>query len=414
MGRRPGVWWTSFADPWPDTVLRSLLQYSRLFTLSLGRTGARRMLAAHARGPRPVSATVEHIDAGLKAAAGYFRAAQDHGADAGMGSYHLINGWGASYPETTGYIIPTMLHMAEVLGDGDLAERAVRAGEWLLDIQDAKGGWQGGRVGEGRAPVVFNTAQVVRGMLALHRHTGEVRWRDAACRAAAWIASVQEADGSWARHNFLGRARVYDTYVDAPLLQVAGSFDMPELADAAHRNLAWVLGRQRKSGWFADADNTVRHNDRPITHTIAYTLDGLLECHALTRDEALLEAALRPAIALAGSFLAEGRLNGRYNERWEGSEAMIATGCAQMAIVWTRLSGITGDERPWLAATRMMELLLGMQELSAAGPHAAHGALTGSVPLWGRYEKFACPNWATKYLCDALLMHRAHAHVQAP
>jgi len=33
----------------------------------------------------------------------------------------------------------------------------------------------------------------------------------------------------------------------------------------------------------------------------------------------------------------------------------------------------------------------------------AVGALPGSFPLWGRYEKFAFPNWGTKYFVDALL-----------
>lgn len=414
MDMRHGVWWTSFADPWPDPVLRSLLQYSRSFALTLGRSDTRRLLSAHACGPRAVPATVEHIDEGLKAASGYLCAAQDSGTDGGMGSYHLIDGWGPSYPETTGYIIPSMLEMSEVLGEPSLADRALRAGEWLLGIQHGGGGWQGGRVGEGRPPVVFNTAQVVRGMLALYRHTGEERWRDAAIKAGAWIASVQEADGSWATHNFLGRARVYDTYVDAPLLEVAKLCGMPELAGAARRNLAWVMKRQRGSGWFADADNTIRHNDRPITHTMAYTLDGLLECHAATGEGPFLEAAQAPARTMAETFLSKGILHGRYDEQWKGSEAPIATGCAQMAIVWTRLRIITGEECFMRSATRMVELLLGMQQLSSTGPRDARGALTGSVPLWGRYEKFACPNWATKYLCDALLMHRPLAHVQAP
>ncbi len=32
-----------------------------------------------------------------------------------MGSYHLVDGWSASYPETTGYIIPTLFAAAEHL-----------------------------------------------------------------------------------------------------------------------------------------------------------------------------------------------------------------------------------------------------------------------------------------------------------
>jgi hypothetical protein len=51
----------------------------------------------------------------------------------------------------------------------------------------------------------------------------------------------------------------------------------------------------------------------------------------------------------------------------------------------------------------MVRWLLAVQGLSSKGPVDMHGAVTGSFPLWGRYEKFACPNWAQKYLADALL-----------
>ena len=32
------------------------------------------------------------------------------------------------------------------------------------------------------------------------------------------------------------------------------------------------------------------------------------------------------------------------------------------------------------------------------------GAIAGSSPLWGSYQKFAFPNWATKFLLDSLLL----------
>src|SRR5688500_2209998 len=55
------------------------------------------------------------IDAVLAAAADWLSAAPDFSAthDGGVSRhYSLINGWGASYPETTGYIVPTMLDLS--------------------------------------------------------------------------------------------------------------------------------------------------------------------------------------------------------------------------------------------------------------------------------------------------------------
>ena len=84
------------------------------------------------------------------------------------------------------------------------------------------------------------------------------------------------------------------------------------------------------------------------------------------------------------------------------------TGCAQMTIVWTRLAAATKEGRFAEAATRMLAFLGAVQRLGEVGPVDARGALSGSFPLWGRYEKFAFPNWGTKYFADALLCAEGH------
>jgi hypothetical protein len=381
-------------------VIRSLLQYSRFFARGLARPGVRRLLYAHAQGVPQVAG--DHGGA-LHAVADHFLRARRHSADGGLGSFHLIHGWGASYPETTGYIIPTLFALSDRLARPELEECALGAAQWLLDIQRADGGWQGGRVNEDRPSIVFNTAQVVRGMLASHARTGSQRHLDAAVRAGEWMVRAQEPDGSWKRHNFLGRARVYDTYVCAPLLQLHTATGMEPFRRAARQNLEWVVTRRHANGWFADADNTVHRNHTPITHTVAYTLDGLLECDKHLPELRLRELAAPALDVLLGKFLADGRLDGRYDDRWRGSEATITTGNAQLAIAWARLHQLDGDNRKREGVHRMAQLLKGIQQLSNVGPEGGHGAVTGSFPLWGRYEKFAFPNWAQKYFADALL-----------
>ena len=382
-------------------MIRSLIQYARYTAHALGDARLRRLLHGHATGALPQE--VPAVSTALGQVIDHLLHCQEATGDDGVGSYHLIEGHGRTYPETTGYIVPTLLAAADVLRRPELADHALRASRLLLRLQLPTGGWQGGRVGEARGEVVFNTAQVIRGMLATHAHTGEERYLQAACRAGDRICAVQEDDGSWARHNFLGVARVYDTYVDAPLLALAGVTGNDRYSAAAQRNLQWVLARQQANGWFADADNTLRHNDRPITHTIAYTIDGLVECHLRGGGGALLHAARRAADPLRDLFLAGGRLHGRYDSTWRGSEAAITTGCAQMSIVWWRLHAITGEAAYREAAEGMLLWLRRVQALGMCGPAPAQGAVTGSFPLWGRYEKFACPNWAQKYLADALL-----------
>ncbi len=386
-------------------MIRSALAYSRSMASALAEPAARALVMAHLKPVREVELDQR---AALREAVGYLLRAQQHGTDKGMGSYHLTNGWGASYPETTGYAIPTLIAAAGMLTWKEADKAAVEAAEWLLKIQHADGGWQGGRVGEGRPSIVFNTAQVMRGMLAVHSYTRRTEFLDAALRAGHWIVSVQDTDGAWRGSNFMGAARVYDTYVDAPLLRLHAFTGEAVLYRAAMRNLAWVLQQQRANGWFSNADNTIRHNDRPITHTIAYTLDGLLECSRITGDDRYAKAALPAAAALVNDYLTTGRIHGRYDAQWRGSEYPIMTGCAQLAIVWAHVAKLTGENRYPEAASRMIRFLGAVQQRSAVGPAASRGALTGSFPLWGRYEKFAFPNWGTKYFADALLCAEGH------
>src|ERR1700737_169589 len=49
--------------------------------------------------------------------------ARDHSlsADGGVARHYcLVTGWGSSYPETTGYIIPTIIREGKVQGDSSL------------------------------------------------------------------------------------------------------------------------------------------------------------------------------------------------------------------------------------------------------------------------------------------------------
>ena len=381
-------------------MIRSALSYARQVALAMTDARTRALIVSHTDGLKHGAG--DHRLA-LEDATGYLLRAQRQGTDAGLGSYHLTEGWGASYPETTGYAIPTLLSAGDRLGRADLHDAAFKAAAWLLGIQRPDGGWQGGRIGEDRQSVVFNTAQVVRGLLAVHERTRATPYLEAAVRACRWMIAVQDADGAWRGSNFMGVARVYDTYVDAPLLQVHSITGEEHFRSAAWRNLEWVLGQQAENGWFANADNTLRHNDRPITHTLAYTMDGLLECTRTTGDERWAKAALKAAEPLAERYLKDGVLYGRYDARWRGSEHAIMTGCAQMVIVWSHAAQLTGSSQYREAAARLIDQLVSIQALGKQGPPDAAGALPGSFPLWGRYEKFAFPNWGTKYFVDALL-----------
>src|SRR5262245_43115219 len=62
----------------------------------------------------PVCGETVSLHRSLKAVYRWLCVAHDVTPDGGVaGCYNLVKGWGTSYPETTGYIIPTFLHYAE-------------------------------------------------------------------------------------------------------------------------------------------------------------------------------------------------------------------------------------------------------------------------------------------------------------
>ena len=124
-------------------MIRSALNYLRCFSGCLADPERRRLLAAHRSRPKVLPA--DRTDA-LREAIGYLLRAQDHSGDGGFGSYHLVDGWGRSYPETTGYIIPTLFSAGEHLHWDEPRQRALRAADWLLSIQRADGGWDGHQI----------------------------------------------------------------------------------------------------------------------------------------------------------------------------------------------------------------------------------------------------------------------------
>src|SRR5688572_32751169 len=81
-----------------------------------------------------------HIDATLN----WLKAAQDATGNGGVsGRFHLGTGWSPSYPETTGYIIPTFLRLADRKRDSELIARAERMVSFLLGVQYPDGSFPG-------------------------------------------------------------------------------------------------------------------------------------------------------------------------------------------------------------------------------------------------------------------------------
>src|SRR5205814_5170612 len=71
----------------------------------------------------------------------WLRRAQDACGGRGVSAaYRLGYGWEAPYPETSGYIISTLLASARYFENASDADRALAIGDWELEIQAPSGG----------------------------------------------------------------------------------------------------------------------------------------------------------------------------------------------------------------------------------------------------------------------------------
>lgn len=351
-------------------------------------------------------------DASLRAAAEWLMRAHDATSDGGIaGRYRLASGWSSSYPETTGYSIPTLLALADVLGDAGYRDRARRCVEFLLSVQLPSGAFPALEIADNRtAPSPFNSAQIVHGLHAWHRATGDAAVLDPIRRAGRWICEVQDPDGAWRKYFYREIACAYSAHAACWLAEAAETVDEPRFLTAAERNLRWVLSLQdRETGWFdragfSEADHDAR---RAHTHTIAYTLDGvrrLSDC--LGVDEG------RFAVRLAATRLAERMerartLAGVLNHRWRPEASYVClTGNAQMALIWLATARACHDLRLVNAAFKAIDEVKRAQTLTHPDP-GIRGGIPGSWPIDGAYIQYALPNWAAKFFIDALCAKRA-------
>jgi folate-dependent phosphoribosylglycinamide formyltransferase PurN len=348
----------------------------------------------------------------LIATAAWLEAAQDSQQDGGIaGRFRLQSGWTSSYPETTGYAIPTLLAVADVLGEERFRERARRAVKFLLSVQLPSGAFPGGEIAQNSIePSPFNSAQILHGLLSWHRATDDKPALDAALRAADWLLSVQESDGSWVKYFYNGVACDYAAHLACRLAELGAHTGEKRYLHSASRHLDWVLDHyEHQSGWFPRAgwwakDHAVR---RAFVHTIAYTIWGVLESSEILAREDGVAAALHAARKVARRIELSRWLPGILDAQWRGlNHAACLTGNCQMAVIWLRLYQRTGDAILLNAALKAIHLVKCTQEIDNPDP-GIRGGVAGSFPVWGEYIASAMPNWAAKYFIDALIAKSA-------
>lgn len=355
----------------------------------------------------PVQDNRAHLDAAID----WLKRAQDVTGNDGVAQTYLVKyrKWAPSYPETTGYIIPTLYRYAALASDDDARQRARRMADWECDIQHVTGGVLAGALGDSEQPTVFNTGQVIFGWVRAFEEEGDECYRAAAVKAADWLVEIMDSDGCWRKFGSPMTGKQINTYNTRSAWSLARAFDITDdkrYLDAAVKNAEWAMSQRNEVGWLDQ--NCLQDSSQPFTHTIAYAMRGLLEIGAAAQREDLIQAARVIGDAMIANLPADGFLAGRFDHRWKPTvKWSCLTGDCQLGINWGRLYQITGDAKYRDATARVLGFVKRTQHLAASDP-ATTGGIKGSHPIDGGYHPWQYPNWATKFYADALMMDMAN------
>lgn len=319
------------------------------------------------------------------------------------------SGWRVSYPETTGYIITSLLAYAQRSGDSAVADAALRMAHWEVDVQMPGGAVQGGPVcaPERQTAAAFNTGMVLDGWCSAAAYSSDQRLLDAARRAADWLVADLDEEGYYKTNGAFvsrGEVKTYTCLCAWAIYRFGELTDEDRYKQAAIRSIEAALRQQQANGWFAH--NCLTRSDAPLTHTIGYTLQGVLEVGLLAKRTDFINAVRRTLDALLPNMSRSGYLPGRFYADWQPAGfSSCLTGAAQIAIVCYRLGAHLGDARYADAADRLVDYLKALQ-LTRSDDTGCVGAIAGSFPALGAYMRSGYPNWATKYFLDSLMLQQ--------
>lgn len=319
------------------------------------------------------------------------------------------NTWLPSYPETTGYIIPTLYDVASLYQRPECAEAAKKMSLWEAKIQLDDGGVMAGHIGaEVVAPTIFNTGQVLFGWARCVEETGDETSKNALIKAADWLVNAMDSDGCWSKFPSPfapGNVKTYNVRCAFGLVKAFEVLQDQKYLDAAQKNVDWVLSQATKNKWLLN--NCLTKNPDALTHTIAYAMRGIIEVGHILEIEEYISFGTEMAHQMIKLQNQDGSFPARVKSDWSSDYTWSCiTGNSQLSLNFFRLSEMTGDKNLIKPACRANYYNMSLQDTHSKNLNIK-GALKGSHPINGGYMTYRYPNWATKFFIDALIKEKA-------
>ncbi len=270
-----------------------------------------------------------------------------------------------SYPEVTGYYIPTLIKW----GYRDLA---ISYAKWLVSIQKEDGSWYDT---DNTAPYIFDTAQILKGLLAVRDIYPFVD--ESIKKGCEYVIKNVNEEGRlttpskdcWGDERTC--SELIHLYCLTPLIEASEVFK-----DSKYQEIAYKVLNYYKNNYHEDIVNF-----RLLSHFYAYVMEGLLD---LGEKE-----IVSVAMAKLKKVLDEKGYVPAYNDvNW-----VCSTGLFQLALVWYKMGDSSSGDKAFEYACRLQ---------NETGGWFGSYLVGGSSGEDNTYFAVSEISWANKYFLDAL------------
>lgn len=274
------------------------------------------------------------------------------------GGFRVSTGKNVSYPEVTGYIIPTLYKAGEKKIARELAL-------WLVSVQDESGAF----CAPDGIPYSFDTGQVLRGLLSVLDDMPHIE--ENIIKACNWLMTQIKPDGEvttpstdmWNLPEGKMVSQSIHLYILPPLEEAGRRLNQPEYIDASNRALEYYK------------NNYDLTNFNTLSHFFGYVMEAL--CDMGEKD-----LAKRGMARIERLQRFNGAIPAYDNVNW-----VCAPGTAQLSIVWYKL----GMRYQANAALRYLKKIQNQS-----------GGFFGSYGKGANYFPREEIPWAAKYFIDAI------------
>lgn len=270
-----------------------------------------------------------------------------------------------SYPEVSGYYIPTLLRW----GYKDLA---VQFAKWLCDIQHEDGAWYDT---QDKEPYIFDTAQILKGLIAIRKYLPWVD--DYIVKGCDWILNNMTSEGRlvspledpWGDEKTF--SELIHTYCISPILEAGKLLKRPDYIEKANKITEYYI---------INCKEQILNFDL-LSHFYAYVMEAMLD---IGHEELAIEAMEKISKIQKKS----GAVSGYHNVDW-----VCSTGLFQLALVWFRLGDIDRGNRAFDYACKLQN--------ETGGWYGSYISEDNANEV-NTYFPDAEISWANKYFLDAL------------